>query len=57
MSLSFRCCVLNLFLQVDRALVVYQSPALIIAMRTDVTDEDGRTSMDGRTGICTSSAM
>ena len=39
------CCLLNLFLQVDPALciVVYQSPASIIAVRTDVTDGDGRT--------------
>ena len=39
------CCLLNLFLQVDPALVVYQSPASIIAVRTDVTDGDGRTSV------------
>ena len=37
------CCLLNLFLQLARALVVYQSPASIIAVRTDVTDADGRT--------------
>ena len=38
------CCLLNLFLQVDDpALVVYQSPASIISVRTDVTDGDGRT--------------
>ena len=37
------CCLLNLFLQVDPELVVYQSPASIIAVRTDVTDGDGRT--------------
>ena len=37
------CCLLNLFLQVDPALVVYQSPASIIAVLTDVTDGDGRT--------------
>ena len=37
------CCLLNLFLQVDPALVVYQSPASIMAVRTNVTDGDGRT--------------
>ena len=37
------CCLLNLFLQLAPALVVYQSPTSIIAVRTDVTDGDGRT--------------
>ena len=43
LSVLQSCCLLNLFLQLAPALVVYQSPALIIAVRTDVTDGDGRT--------------
>ena len=45
LSVLHGCCVLMLFLRLDPALVVYHSPVSTIAVRTHVTEGDGRTAV------------